>query len=169
MAYTRMTPDNVEPSVKKYYKHLKATTKEVVRFKCPICGDLEEDGEWHIDEHLLNHAIDARIARLWKQGQTLKEINDLYSIFNSVYPDCPDSYDSFLECHHNITKDNCFKITYLQCCDHPAYQIVNINHDGQITVWGIGGWSGGYRSKEKLGGLRDPRPKNELYVYRGKR
>jgi hypothetical protein len=77
-------------------------------------------------------------------------------------------YDSFLECHHNITKDSCFTISYLQCCDHPVYRITRINHAGQITVWGIGGWSGGYGGVERLGCLRDPQPASSLYVYPSK-
>lgn len=165
MTYVEMTPDNVEPSVKREYERLLTETKPVQRLKCPICYSLEEEGKWGIERHLLDHAIDERISQLWKNGRTLKEIDDLYHVFCSVYPDRPDSYDSFLGCHHNITKDNCFTISYLQCSDYPAYQIVSINHAGQIEVWGIGGWSGGYRSQVSLGCLRDPRPLSDLYVY----
>ena len=165
MPYVEMTPENVEPSVKAHFQHLLSTMKIVRRYQCPTCHQLE-DGERAITRHLMGHAIDARIDRLWKQGKTLKEIDDLYHIFHTVLPDKPDSDDSFLECHHNITKDNCFKISYLQCCDYPAYRIGEVTHDGTITVWGIGGWSGGYGSRVSLGCLRDPRPANELYVYK---
>lgn len=169
MTYVEMTPDNVEPSVRKNYNHLFATTQIVERYQCPLCHELEEPGKWNIERHLLNHAIDDRIKRLWKQGKTLKEIDDLYHVFCSVIPDNPSSDDSFLECHHNITKDSCFTISYLQCCDYPAYQIAEINHAGKITVWGIGGWAGGYSDTVSLGCLRDPRPANELYVYKTRR
>lgn len=165
MPYVEMTPENVEPSVKKHYEYLLSNMKTVKRYQCPYCRQLE-DNEWGITHHLINHAIDSRIHRLWKQGKTLKEIDDLYHIFHSVYPDNPESYDSFLECHHNITKDNCFKISYLQCCDYPAYRICEISHGGKIMIWGIGSWSGGYRSGVSLGHLRDPRPASELYTHK---
>ncbi len=164
MTYVEMTPENVEPCVKKHYAHLLHDMKIVQRYECPVCHELESN-EYSITPHLLGHAIDERISRLWKQGKTLKEIDDLYHIFCSVTPDNPTSYDNFLECHHNVTKDNCFKISYLQCCDLPAYQIVEITHTGKLKVWGIGGWNGGYGQYESLGALRDPRPKSELYIY----
>lgn len=165
MTYVEMTTENVEPCVKSNYEHLLSTMKIVQRYQCPDCHKLE-DSEWGITHHLMGHAIDDRIGRLWKQGVTLKQIDDLYHVFQSVYPDHPESYDSFLECHHNITKDSCFTISYLQCCDYPAYRITEITHEGKIKVWGIGGWSGGYGQYESLGCLRDPRPASELYVHK---
>uniref|UniRef100_A0A6M3JLV7 Uncharacterized protein n=2 Tax=viral metagenome TaxID=1070528 RepID=A0A6M3JLV7_9ZZZZ len=167
MGYVEMTVDNVEPSVKKHYEHLLNTMKIVQRYQCPYCSQLE-DSEWGITHHFMGHAIDARIKRLWKQGRTLKEIDDLYHIFHSYYPDRPECDNSFLECHHNINKDNCFRISYLQCCDYPAYQICEISHDGSIKVWGIGGWAGGYGCEVSLGSLRNPMPKEVLYVHRKK-
>lgn len=167
MSYVEMTVDNVEPSVKKHYEHLLTTMKVVQRYQCPECHELG-DSEWWITNHLMGHAIDDRIDHLWKQGKTFKEIDDIYHIFHSYYPDMTDCYDSFLESHYNINKDSCFKVSYLQCCDYPAYRICSINHDGVIEVWGIGGWDGGYRSQVKLGCLRDPRPKEELYIYKSR-
>jgi hypothetical protein len=168
MSYVEVTPDNVEPCTRKEYEQLLSGTKTVSRYQCPLCRELK-DGEYNITKHLLDHAVDTRIRQLWEQGKTLKEIDNLYHIFHRVYDDRPESDDSFLACHHNITKDNCFKISYLQCCDYPAYKITAINHDGVINVWGVGGWSGGYGSKVSLGCLRDPRPLSELYVdKRGK-
>lgn len=164
MTYVEMTPSNVEPCTGKMYDQLLAGMKTVSRYQCSICRGLE-DNEWSITHHLLGHAIDERLKQLWQQGKTLKEIDDLYHVFCSVYPDHPESYGSFLECHHNINKDNCFTISYLQCCDYPAYRITQINHAGRITVWGIGGWSGGYGGQESLGVLRDPQPASSLYVY----
>lgn len=163
MPYVKMTPDNVELSTKRHFDQLLAGMKIVERYQCPECHQLE-DGEYNITEHLLGHAIDERIRQLWEQGRTLKKIDDLYHIFHIV--DNPESYNSFCERHHNITKDNCFKISYLQCCDYSAYQICSISHQGVIEVWGIGGWDGGYRSQVTLGSLRDPRPLSELYVYK---
>lgn len=169
MSYVEMTPNNVEPKVKKAYEKLLSDMVVVRKYKCPLCGDLlDADNEFTKTHHLLDHAIDDRVSKLWEAGKTLKEIDDLYHIFCSVIPDEPKSYDSFLECHHSITKDNCFKISYLQCCDHPAYRISVITHSGKIRVWGVGGWSGGYSSWVSLGNLRDPQPADKLYVHKGK-
>jgi len=132
--------------------------KVVERYECPLCHELKCN-EYGITNHLLHHAIDDRIAELWKQGKTLKEIDVLYHMFQGIYPDSPDSDDSFLECHHNINKDNCFKISYLQCWDYPVYRIYEISSEGRLKVWG-----NGYRSSVSLGCLRDPRPASELYI-----
>ena len=163
MPYVEMTPENVESSVRTEYQALRAAMKIVARYECPTCHSLENN-DWSITHHLLGHAIDARIAVLWQEGRTLKEIEDLYHVFGSIVADRPESDNSFLICHHNITKDNCFKISHLQCCDYPAYRITEITNGGKIYVWGIGSWDGGYRSAVSLGCLRDPRPLSELYV-----
>ena len=65
---------------------------------------------------------------------------------------------------YGITKNNCFTIRYLQCCDYPAYRISRIYGDGTIEVWGVGSWSGGYASKVSLSDLRKPQPKEKLYI-----
>lgn len=64
----------------------------------------------------------------------------------------------------NITIDNCFVVSHLQCCDKPAYRIKHIDGYGQITVGGMGSWSGYYSSKVGYHSLQDPRPKEELFV-----
>lgn len=167
MPYVEMTPNNVEPMVKKAYDKLLSEMKVVQMCKCPLCYDLiDADNEFTKMHHLLDHAIDDRIAELWEAGKTLKEIDDLYHIFCSIIPDRPESRNSFLECHHNITKDNCFKISYLQCCDLPAYRISEITHSGKIRVCGVGGWSGAYSSLVSLGNLREPQPADKLYVHK---
>lgn len=162
MTYVKVTPGNVEPMVRTEYDRLLSEMKVVERYECPLCHELERN-EYGITEHLLGHAIDDRIAELWKRGKTLKEIADLYHMFQGIIPDIESSYDSFCQCHHNITKNSCFKISHLQCCDLPAYRITKITHSGIITVWGDGGWSGGYGSRVHFGNLRDPRPASELY------
>lgn len=163
MTYVRMTPNNVELCVKESYDQLLKDIKQVIQFKCPICGKLYEAGEYFIEEHLLDHAIEDRINELFfKQGKTLKEINDLYHIFDALIKE---AYDGFKPCHYNITKNNCFVIRYLQCCDFPAYQIVHIHRWMELDVWGNGSWSGRYRTTVGLSDLGDPRPLSELYVY----
>jgi len=66
----------------------------------------------------------------------------------------------------NINKDNCFKISYWQCCDKPAYRITRICFDGRVDVRGCGSWSGYYGDHLKLSStdLMNPRPKEELFV-----
>lgn len=163
MSYVEVTPDNVEPCTRKEYEQLLNGVKTVSRYQCPLCRELE-DSEYNITNHLLDHAVDNRIQQLWKQGKTLKEIDNLYHMFQGIIPDS-DSYDSFCKCHHNITKDSCFKISHLQCCDYPAYRIIEINHHGKIIAGGCGSWDGYYSSKVHFGNLRDPRPLSELYVH----
>ena len=89
------------------------------------------------------------------KGYTLKQINDECEIWAYV--------PEYLE---NINKDNCFKISYWQCCDKPAYQIVRICFDGDVIVRGCGSWSGYYSNRLILYSrdLKDPRPKEELFV-----
>ena len=164
MTYVKMTPNNVEKVVSNHYHRLLAGMEVVQRYECPVCHELERY-ESGITQHLLSHAIDERIAVLWQKGKTLKEIDNLYHMFQGIIPDRPESYDSFLECHHNVTKDSCFTISYLQCCDYPAYRIMKITHYGQLNALGDGGWSGCYRSKVSLGSLRNPRPASELYKH----
>ncbi|MEE9302309.1 MAG: hypothetical protein V3U84_00855 [Thiotrichaceae bacterium] len=164
MTYVEVTPTNVEPIVRKQYEQLLSEMKTVERYECPLCHQLERN-EYSITSHLLGHAIDDRIAELWAKGKTLGDIASLYHMFQGIIPDRPESDNSFLECHHDITKEMCFKISSLQCCDYPAYRITNITHSGKITVWGDGGWSGGYGGVVSLRNLRDPRPSSELYIH----
>lgn len=159
----KVTTETIEPCVLNDFKKSFQCLEIVTQAKCPICGDLMRV-EW-AEEHVLSHSVDKRIMELWNEGKTLLEINDAYHMFDHIYRDIESSYDSFCQCHHNITKDSCFKISYLQCCDYPAYRISDIDSSGRITVWGIGGWSGGYASQVKLGCLRDPRPLSELYIH----
>jgi hypothetical protein len=165
MGYLRMTPSNVEDCVKTAYDGLLKDTAEVILYKCPRCGEKCQAGGYFIEEHLLDHAIEDRINELFlKEGKTLKEINDLYHIFDAYFPEAD---DGFKPCHYNITEESCFKIRYLQCCDYPAYRISHLHRWMYLDVWGVGGWGGGCRSKVGLSSLSDPRPLSELYVYKG--
>lgn len=89
------------------------------------------------------------------EGCTLKQINDECEIWAYV----PEHLE-------NINKDNCFKISYWQCCDKPAYQIIRIYFDGYVNVRGCGSWSGYYGNRLRIddSDLRNPRPKEELFV-----
>ncbi len=164
MTYVRMTPMNVEPCAREYYTKLTERTVQVIRYKCPICSELCEEGEYFIDEHLLDHAIEDRVNELFEQGRTLKEINDLYHIFDAYVPE---SYDGFKPCHYNITKDNCFTIPHLACSDLPIYRICHLHRCINIDVYGnSGNWLGYHKQTVGLANLSDPRPLSELFVYK---
>ena len=53
MPYTRMVPENVEPSVRKEYLQMMTDTELVTRYKCPVCGKLEEEGEWGLSNGIM--------------------------------------------------------------------------------------------------------------------
>ena len=128
--------------------------EKVIKYKCSECGEL-----FDIPENAL--ACEVRHKRIEKandmlnEGYTLKQINDKCKIWGSV--------PEYLE---NVNKDNCFKISYWQCCDEPAYQIVGIYFDGKVNVRGCGSWNGYYGSPLRLDSrdLKDSRPKEELFV-----
>lgn len=89
------------------------------------------------------------------KGYTLQEIQDSCNIWYSI----PEHL-------RNVNKDNCFTISWWQCCDKPAYQIDYIYMDGKVRVYGCGSWSGYYGDELSLSdnNLKDPRPKEELFV-----
>ena len=88
--------------------------EKVIKYRCSECGEL-----FDIPENAL--ACEARHKRIEKandmleEGYTLKQINDECKIWGSI--------PKHLE---NVNKDNCFKISYWQCCDKPAYRITHI-------------------------------------------
>ena len=90
-----------------------------------------------------------------ESGYTLQEIQDTCHIWYSV----PEHL-------REVNKDNCFTISYWQCCDKPAYQIKCIYMDGKVNVCGCGSWSGYYGENLRLesNDLRNVHPKEELFV-----
>lgn len=91
------------------------------------------------------------------EGYTLQEINNSCNIWYHI----PD----YLQ---NVNKDNCFTISWWQCCDKPAYQIIRIEMDGRVKVWGCGSWNGYYGNAVRIddNDLRNVHSKGELYVIR---
>ena len=127
--------------------------EQVTRYKCPICEkeyrserDADHCGYENLKERCINHDF--------KAGFTLEQIFDMYGLYTGRMTDE----------QKRITKDNCFVFSHLQCCDRPAYQIVHIGASGRITVGGKGSWSGYYGCEVSLDSLKNPRPKEELYV-----
>jgi len=124
---------------------------EVSAYKCPECDKLhttERNADRCHYEHLRQRCIDHD----WNNGMSLASIAFLYGFH----------WDLSAK-QRDITKDSCFTISHLQCCDHPAYRITRITGDGKFQVWGIGGWSGGYGSTVRLDCLAEPHPKEDLY------
>lgn len=128
--------------------------KKVIRYKCEKCGKLFES-ETECIQHEDRHLRIGKANEMLAAGHTLKEIQNKCSIWDSV--------PEYLE---NVTKDNCFEIPYWGC-DKPVYKIVNICLDGCVGVYGYiwNGWFGSEVPPNSTD-LRNPRPKEELYVYK---
>lgn len=128
--------------------------EKVIKYKCDECGELFDTPEKAL-AHEIRHERIEKANEMLNEGYTLKQINDECEIWAYV--------PGHLE---NINKDNCFRISYWQCCDKPAYQIIRIYFDGYVNVRGCGSWSGYYGNRLRIddNDLRNPRPKEELFV-----
>lgn len=128
--------------------------KKVIKYKCDYCSDLFCTEELCL-EHEDRHRRTNKANQMLDEGYTLKQIQDECNIWYEV--------PQHLE---NVNKDNCFIISWWQCCDKPAYRIVRINMNGEIRVWGCGSWTGYYGNYVRLTSreLKNPRPKEELFV-----
>lgn len=128
--------------------------KTVTRYKCDYCGELFSSENMCL-EHEDRHVRVDKANEMLKNGCTLKEIQDECNIWYEL----PD----YLK---DVTKDNCFKISYWQCCDKPAYHIICIGLDGRVNVRGCGSWNGYYGNYVSINShdLKNPRPKEELFV-----
>ena len=129
--------------------------EKVIRYKCEKCGKLFEN-EAKCIQHEDRHLRVGKANEMLEAGHTLMEIQDECSIWDSV----PEHLE-------NVTKDNCFEIPYWGC-DKPVYKIVNITLDGCVGVYGYIPWNGWFGGGLPLNStdLRNPRPKEELYVYK---
>lgn len=128
--------------------------ERVIKYRCSRCGklfDTEDQCNGHEDLH--KRITKANI--MLDKGYTLQEINDACNIWYSV--------PTYLQ---KVNKDNCFRIDFWQCCSKPAYRIDRILINRKIRVYGCGSWSGYYGDELSLsdGNLKDPRPKEELFV-----
>ena len=128
--------------------------EKVIKYMCYECGELFDIPEKAL-AHEIRHERIERANVMLRHGYTLKQINDECEIWGSV--------PKHLE---NVNTDNCFKISYWQCCDKPAYRIIHIFFDGRVNVRGCGSWSGYYGNQLRLDSrdLKNPRPKEELFI-----
>lgn len=128
--------------------------EKVIRYKCDYCSELFSSEEWCL-EHEESHRRSEKANEMLNAGKTLEEINTECHLWSEV--------PEYLK---DVTKDNCFVISYWQCCNKPAYRIVSITHNGRLRLYGCGSWLGGY--DDELGihdnSLQNPRPKEELFV-----
>lgn len=126
----------------------------VLRYKCSECGRLFDTEEACMKHEELHRKIDKANEMLNKKC-TLGEIQYECNIWKDV--------PSYLQ---NVNIDNCFVIRYLQCCSKPAYQIIRINMDGTLQIFGVGSYDGSTTKSLQIDDiyLKDPRPCSELYV-----
>ena len=128
--------------------------EKLIKYKCDYCGELFSSEEWCL-EHEELHKKSEKANEMLNTGKTLEEINNECHLWYEV--------PEYLK---NVTKDNCFVISYWQCCNKPAYQITHIYFDGYVDVRGCGSWSGYYGNRLRIDScnLKNPRPKEELFV-----
>ena len=128
--------------------------EKVIKYKCSDCGELF-DSEERCLEHEDRHERINKANGMLNDGHTLQEIQDACNIWYSI----PEHLK-------NVNKDNCFVISYWQCCDKPAYRIDYIYMDGTVRVWGCGSWDGYYGNPVSLNSsdLKNPHSKDELFV-----
>lgn len=128
--------------------------EKVIKYKCSDCGELFDSEEGCL-EHEDRHERINKANEMLNDGHTLQEIQDACDIWYSI----PEHLK-------NVNKDNCFVISWWQCCDKPAYRIDYIYMDGNVRVWGCGSWDGYYGNPVSLNSndLKNPHSKDELFV-----
>jgi hypothetical protein len=127
--------------------------EEVMSYKCKWCSQLHNN-EVNAARCAFDHAKYLANTML-DQGYTLESIEYTCGF-----------HWNLTEEQKKITKDNCFIISHWQCCEKPAYRIIEIERGGYLRLWGVGSWSGGYGSVISLNKLPEPHPKEEFYKYK---
>lgn len=130
--------------------------KEKIMYKCEYCGKAF-DKERDVYECEFRHTKKLYANQLLNDGFDLGYIN--YQ--------CGFNWNLSDEIK-NVTKDNCFIIKHWQCCHKPAYRIVEIDERGNVRLFGIGSWDGGYGNWVNVKDLKEPHKKEELYEYERK-
>lgn len=129
--------------------------KETIMYKCDKCGE-SFDKEREALECEFNHKKEELANKLLNDGFSLNYINYI----------CGFGW-KLSDKQEGITKDNCFIISHWQCCDKPAYRITEIDYRGNVYLYGIGGWHGGYGGWKSINDyqLKKPYPKESLYSH----
>ena len=129
--------------------------KEIKKFVCPFC--FKDHNSYDQANFCRENCFKSTEATLLlKSGETLGQINEKLKLWTNL--------PEYLK---NVTKNNCFVLSYLQHCDHPAYRIYAINNQMKLSLWGTGGWNGRYGCDLTIDdcALKEPKPKNKLYIY----
>lgn len=128
---------------------------ETIMYKCDCCGESFNKKMLAL-ECEFNHAKERLANQCLQDGYNLEFINHICNFGWNLSEEMK-----------KVNKDSCFKIDYLQCCNKPAYQITNINYRGDLYLWGIGSWSGGYGEWKTYNdyNLQKVYPKEKLFVY----
>lgn len=106
--------------------------RKIIQYKCDYCGDcFDSDKTCQMHEEMHKRVIRAR--EMLENGCTLSQINKECNIWRRI----PEHLE-------DVTKDHCFTISYWQCCDKPAYQIIDIDINGRLYLSGCGSWVGYY-------------------------
>lgn len=106
--------------------------RKIIQYKCDYCGDcFDSDKTCQTHEEMHKRVIRAR--QMLENGCTLSQINKECNIWRRIPENLKD-----------VTKDHCFTISYWQCCDQPAYQIIDIDINGRLYLSGCGSWVGYY-------------------------
>lgn len=127
--------------------------KETIMYKCDKCGQSFDNKRGAL-ECEFNHAKERLANQLLEDGFSLNYINYM----------CGFNWKLSKEME-NVNKDSCFIISHWQCCKKPAYRITNISYQGNLYLFGIGSWDGGYGNWQSINDLKNPYPKEELYEY----
>ena len=124
-------------------------------YKCDICRE-SFDKESHALECEFNHTKKRLANKLLEENFNLDYINWMCGFNWKLSEDMK-----------KVTKNNCFIISYWQCCEKPAYQIVEIDHKGNVFLWGVGSWNGGFGGWKKINDddLKNPYPEEALYRH----
>ena len=128
--------------------------KKVEIYKCDYCGEIFNTAE-EIAKHEQRHRDIDNANKMFQKGATLEQINQRCYIWGKV----PDHLKE-------ATKDNCFVISYWQCCNEPAYTIREIEMDGRLRVFGCGSWSGYYGGSVRIDSadLKNIHQPEELFI-----
>ena len=128
--------------------------KEIIKYQCSECRNLFATPKEAL-AHEMRHKEIRKANKMLDEGCTLKEIQAECRVWNDV--------PKHLE---NVTKDNCFVVSWWEWCNKPAYQITRILFTGSVELCGSGSLFGAYNGILCLcdNELEDTRPKEELYI-----
>lgn len=127
--------------------------EKVESYKCKWCGTLFTN-KLSAAKCAFKHAQTQLANILLNEGYSLQTI-DFWCKFGWQLTDE----------QKDITKDNCFVVSYWQCCGKPAYRIVAIEDGGFLRLYGKGSYNGYYGGSVSPSKLPESHPEEDLFVY----